>query len=99
MSTRGSPEFFRDAHEVRKRGGAHLLHDVTTMDLDGDLADPELRRGLFVQSPVYGPLHHLTLAERQRLVSGLSRPALSRVLDACARALECLVDPLEEVLV
>jgi hypothetical protein len=35
-------------HEVRQRSHAHLPHNVTSMDLDGDFTESELRRHLFV---------------------------------------------------
>ena len=36
-------------HQVRKRRGLHLAHDLTSVRLDGDLADAELASDLFVQ--------------------------------------------------
>ena len=43
------PERPRHSDQLGKRCGAHLLHDLAAMDLDRDLADAQLGRGLFVE--------------------------------------------------
>ena len=35
-------------HQVSQRAGAHFLHNIAPMHLDGDLADPKLSRNLLV---------------------------------------------------
>ena len=39
----------RPCHQIRKRVGLHLAHDLTAVRLDGDLADAEFATDLFVQ--------------------------------------------------
>jgi signal transduction histidine kinase len=53
------------SHQLGKRAGAHLLHDLATMNLDGDLADAELGRGLLVEQPGDDQRQDLALAGRQ----------------------------------
>src|SRR6201984_1423588 len=51
--------------KVSKRLRSHLLHDVTAMDLNGDLAGTQFCSGLFVEEPRGYFFHHLPLARRQ----------------------------------
>ena len=43
-----APEQFGHLHEIGQRTRAHFPHDMATMDLDGDLADPQVARDLLV---------------------------------------------------
>ena len=42
-----------DAHQLGQRPGFHLLHDLAAMDLDRDLADPQLGGRLLVEQPAH----------------------------------------------
>src|SRR5215510_778458 len=55
--------------QVRKRVGLHLAHDLTSMRLHGDLADPELAGDLFVQQPRDDQCHDLAFTRRQRRIA------------------------------
>jgi hypothetical protein len=52
-------------HQVRKRVGLHLAHDLTSVRLDGDLADAEFAADLFVQQAGNDQCHHLAFARSQ----------------------------------
>jgi hypothetical protein len=58
-------ELLRQPHEVGQRAGPHLAHHLAAMDLDRDLADPELGGDLLVEEPPHDPLHHFPFACRQ----------------------------------
>src|SRR2546427_189183 len=55
-------------HQVRKRVGLHLAHDLTSVRLDGDLADAEFAADLFVQQP-----GNVTSSTRQQGTAGWGR--------------------------
>ncbi len=42
-------DFFGEPYQIGNRVRAHLLHDATTMNLDGLLAGPEFLTDLLVQ--------------------------------------------------
>src|SRR2546430_45634 len=58
-----------DRNELRKRISLHLLHDLASMRLDGDLADAETIAHLFVQQAGDHQLHDLAFALRERSVA------------------------------
>ena len=60
-------EGFRCPHEVRQGSYAHLPHEVTSMDLDGDFAEPEFSRCLFIHQARGDKRHDLPFARRERL--------------------------------
>ena len=53
------------SHQLGKRSGTHLLHDLAAMNLDRDLADAQLGRGLFVEKAAHDQRQDLALARRQ----------------------------------
>ena len=52
-------------HQVGKRVGLHLAHHLTSVRLDGDLADAELAADLLVQQTGDDQRHHLAFARRE----------------------------------
>src|SRR5262245_54247458 len=52
-------------NQVGERSGAHLLHDVRAVHLDGLLGGAELQRDLLVQLAGDHAVEHLALAARQ----------------------------------
>ena len=60
-------EGFACPDEVRQGSHAHLPHNVTSMDLDGDLTQPEFSRHLFVHEPGRNKRHDLSFARREQL--------------------------------
>jgi hypothetical protein len=46
--TCGRPEFLSHPHKVSQRCGAHLLHRLAAVQLDGHLAGAKLARNLFI---------------------------------------------------
>ena len=46
-------------HQVRKRVGLHLAHDLASVRLNGDLTDAEFAADLFVQQPRNDQCHDL----------------------------------------
>src|SRR5438132_273530 len=53
------------SHQVRQRGGPHLLHHPAPMDLDGDFPRSQLGSDLLVQQSGHHPLQHLALTRRE----------------------------------
>ena len=56
-------------HQVGQGCSPHLCHHPPAMDLDSDLADAELRSGLFVQPSRDHQLQNLLLAWGQRRIT------------------------------
>jgi hypothetical protein len=59
-------EGFGCSDKVRQGSHAHLPHNVTAMDLDRDLAQPEFSRHLFVHESSGHKRHDLPFARRER---------------------------------
>ena len=59
------PEARGHRHQVRKRVGLHLAHDLASVRLHGDLADAEFATDLFVQQPGNDQCHDLAFTRRQ----------------------------------
>src|SRR3546814_1974361 len=57
----------RHSDKVRQGPGAHLAHDRSTVNFDGNLTDSKVAGYLFVQLSHRDQLHYLLLARRQRL--------------------------------
>ena len=53
------------SHQLGKRSGLHLLHDLAALNLERDLADAELGRSLLVEKTAHDQRQHLPLAGRQ----------------------------------
>lgn len=64
--TSGSSKLLRLTDQLRQRIGAHFLHYLSPMDIDGLFADPEFRRGLLVKQSSYDQLHDLAFTRGQR---------------------------------
>jgi hypothetical protein len=62
---RGFGEFVRHFHQIGERISPHLLHDLASMSLDGDLADSQLAAHLLVQKAVNDQFHDLLFALRE----------------------------------
>src|ERR1700758_5542827 len=60
-------EGFGCPYEVRQGPYAHLPHNVTSMDLDGDFTEPKLPCHLFVHQSGGDKRHDFPLARRERL--------------------------------
>src|SRR3984885_13539701 len=59
-------EGFSCSDEVRQGSHAHLLRNMTPMDLDGDFTQPEFSRHLFVHEPCRDKRHDFSFAWRKR---------------------------------
>ena len=85
--------------EMRHRAGAHLLHHLRPMNLDGSLAQVQVDGNDLVGGPVHHHRHDLPLARSQRFEpaddfgAARQRGAVLRIL------LQGVVDPIQEVLV
>ena len=65
------------SHQLGKRSGLHLLHDIAAMNLERDLADAQLGRSLLVEKAAHDQRQHLPLAWRQATkAAGATPPAL-----------------------
>src|SRR3546814_6743377 len=62
-----SADHVRHSDKVRQGPGAHLAHDRSTVNFDGNLTDSKVAGYLFVQLSHRDQLHYLLLARRQRL--------------------------------
>ena len=58
------------SHQLGERSGAHLPRQVSSVDLDGDLADSQLRCDLLVHEAGRYQCKHLLLARCQRFEAG-----------------------------
>src|SRR3954451_10248778 len=67
-SARVSDRYFqslRDTHEIGERCRSHFLHDVPSMNLQRDLADPQFSGSLLVEKTAHHERQHLSFARRQ----------------------------------
>ena len=78
---------FRKTHEISERCSLHLLHHISSMKLQGDLAYSECRGRLSIQQAAYNERKHLAFTRRKGEVSPLQRRELgaSRSLSAVSR--------------
>jgi hypothetical protein len=60
----GYIECVRHSHERCERFSFHLSHDICAVDLIGDLADAEMRGGLFVEDATDDQRENLALTRR-----------------------------------
>src|SRR5918996_681190 len=64
----GDIQFFGHPDESCEGLGAHLAHDPTTVQLNGDLAGAQFRSDLLVEETGDDELHHVPLTVRQRVI-------------------------------
>src|SRR5260370_42545720 len=60
----GNPQFSCHFDQICQRGGRHFAHDLSTMNLDGDLTVAEFGRSLLVEEAGYHERQDLPLARR-----------------------------------
>jgi hypothetical protein len=72
-SDTGTAQLIAHPHEFSERSCLHLLHHMTAVNLDGDLAQAEFRGNLLVEKAPRDQCHDFALACRQRLESSVKR--------------------------
>src|SRR5580704_13489689 len=87
------------SHQFSQRSGLHLAHNVSSMDLHGDFAGPEIRGYLFIEHPGNHKTHDLALACGQRLVTFSQLSKLGLPLPRYAVTIQGLIDRIQQVLV
>lgn len=79
-------------HQIWKRAGLHLSHDLAPVSLHCDLAYAEFKTHLLVQQAGDDQSHHLLLAATERCMAILQRTHLQIKLKRGSAALQRLLD-------
>src|SRR5260370_17590960 len=72
-------QFRRHSNQFCQGFGPHFPHHVAAMNLDGDLADPELKSDLLIEHTRNHQAHDFALPRAQGLVT-FSQPAIVALL-------------------
>src|SRR5215471_4655327 len=92
-------EHFRHPHQVGQRARGHFPHDMPAMDLDGNLAQPQFARDLFVHQAGGDQAHHLAFAFGQAVEACPQLRCSLLVLAPASIALERGGDRIQHVLI
>src|SRR5215831_1047555 len=92
-------EHFRHPHQVGQRARGHFPHDMPAMDLDGNLAQSQFARDLFVHQAGGDQAHHLAFAFGQAVEACPQLRCLLLILAPAAIALERGGDRIQHVLI
>src|SRR5258707_11335577 len=92
-------QFRRHSNQFCQGFVPHFPHHVAAMNLDGDLADPELKSDLLIEHTRNHQAHDFALARAQGLVT-FSQPGIVTLLAAPdSVAIQSLLDCVQQVLV
>ena len=84
-----------NTHNLGHRSGAHLAHDLSTMDLHRDLAHIEISRDLLVHPAGDDKRQDLPFTRCQRVVTGLKAHHHNRLIEPGAALLDRQPDRVE----
>src|ERR1700730_14905623 len=92
-------ELLGHPNQVNRRFCLHLPHDVTALNLDGDLTRPELGGDLSVELPSDHLAHYLALALREHLEPLPQYRNFRPLLPSRPVPFECLLYRVEQILI